>query len=101
MSYRLSIRSAAEADIAETAHWYDDRQPGLGEAFVGEVDRALARVLENPLAFPVIYRRSAVRRILTDRFPYRIFFSLWGKDTVVVHAVLHGRRHDRRWRDRL
>jgi toxin ParE1/3/4 len=59
MSYRLSIRSAAEADIAEAAHWYDDRQPGLGEVFVNEVDRALARVLENPLAFPVIYRRRA------------------------------------------
>ena len=101
MSYRLSICSAAEADIAEAAQWYDDRQPGLGEAFVDEVDRALARVLENPLAFPVLYRRRAVRRVLTDRFPYRILFSLLGDDTVVVHAVLHGRRHDRRYRDRL
>ena len=25
---------AAEADIAEAAQWYDDRQPGLGEAFI-------------------------------------------------------------------
>ena len=59
MSYRLSIRSAAEAGIAEAARWYDDRQPGLGEAFVDEVDRTLARALENPLAFPVIYRQRA------------------------------------------
>ena len=101
MSYRLSLRSAAEADIAEAARWYGARQPGLGEAFIDEVDRALVRVLENLFAFPVIYRRRAVRRILTDRFPYRIFFSLLGEYTVVVHAVLHGRRHDRRWRDRL
>ena len=101
MSYRLSLRSAAEADIAEAARWYGARQPGLGEAFIDEVARALARVLENPFAFPVSSRRRAVRRILTDRFSYRIFFSLLGEDTVVVHAVLHGRRQDRRWRDRL
>jgi hypothetical protein len=52
MSYRLSIRSAAEVDIAEAAQWYDDRQSRLGEAFIDEVDRALARVLKNPLGFP-------------------------------------------------
>ena len=54
MRYRLHIRLAAEADVAEAAQWYDQRQPGLGEKFLREVDRAITRVLENPLAFPVI-----------------------------------------------
>ena len=54
MSYRLKIRQAAEADVAEAAQWYNQRQPGLGEKFIREVDRAITRVLENPLAFPVI-----------------------------------------------
>jgi plasmid stabilization system protein ParE len=87
MSYRLKIRLAAEADMAEAAQWYNQRWPGLGEKFLREVDQAIARVLENPLAFPVIRRRHEVRRVLTQRFPYRIFFSLKG-DTIVVHAVL-------------
>jgi hypothetical protein len=39
-----------QADIADAAQWSDDRQPGLAEAFVDEVNRALARVLESPLA---------------------------------------------------
>ena len=39
MSYRLKIRLAAEADVAEAAQWYDQRQPGLGEKFVREVDQ--------------------------------------------------------------
>jgi len=56
--------------------------------------QAIARVLENPLAFLVILRRHEVRRVLTKRFPYRIFFTLKG-EVVVVHAVLHGRRDDR------
>ena len=49
---------------------------------------------------PVILRRHEVRRVLTERFPYRIFFSLKG-DAVVVHAVLYGHRDDRYWKDRL
>ena len=100
MSYRLKIRLAAEADVAEAAQWYNQRKPGLGEKFIREVDQAIARVLENPLAFPVILRRHEVRRVLTKRFLYRIFFSLKG-EVVVVHAVLHGHRDDRHWKDRL
>ena len=38
MSYRLRIRLAAEADVAEAAQWYNERQLGLGEKFVREVD---------------------------------------------------------------
>ena len=68
--------------------------------FIREVDQAIARILENPLASPVILLRHEVRRVLTKRFPYRIFFSLKG-EVVVVHAVLHGRRDDRHWKDRL
>jgi hypothetical protein len=75
MSYRLQIRLAAEADVAEAAQWYDQRQPGLGEKFVSEVDQAIARVLGNPLAFPVILRRHEVRRVLTKRFEASISVS--------------------------
>ena len=34
MNYRLQIRLAAEADVAEAAQWYNQRQPGLGEKFL-------------------------------------------------------------------
>jgi hypothetical protein len=60
MSYRLSM--AAEADVTETAQWYNERQAGLGEKFLREIDQAIVRILENPLAFPVILRRHEVRR---------------------------------------
>jgi toxin ParE1/3/4 len=93
-------QSLRSKPLAKAAQWYNQRQPGLGEKFIREVDRAIARVLENPLAFPVILRRHEVRRVLTKRFPYRIFFSLKG-EVVVVHVGLHGRRDDRHWKDRL
>jgi toxin ParE1/3/4 len=81
---------------AEAAQWYNERQLGLVEKFIREVDEAIVRILENPLAFPIILRRHEVRRVLTKRFPYRIFSSL-KDDAVVVHAVLHGHRDDRHW----
>jgi hypothetical protein len=34
MSYRLRIRLAAEADVAEAAQWYNERQLGFGEKFI-------------------------------------------------------------------
>jgi hypothetical protein len=67
MSYRLRIRLAAEADVAEAAQWYNERQLGLGEKFLREVDQAIVRILENPFAFPVILRRNEVRSGLTNR----------------------------------
>jgi hypothetical protein len=51
VSYRLRIR------LAEAAQWYNERQLGLGEKFIREVDEAIVRILENPLAFPIILRR--------------------------------------------
>jgi hypothetical protein len=40
-----------------------------------------------------------MRRVLTERFPYRVFFTIID-DTLHVHAVLHGAQHDRNWRGR-
>jgi hypothetical protein len=63
-----AVRLAVEADLPEAAEWYDQRQPGLGEKFVREVDQAITRVVENPLAFPVILKRHGVRRELTMQY---------------------------------
>ena len=43
--------------------------------FIREVDQAIARVIENPLAFPVILRRHEVRRVLTKRLLKRTLAS--------------------------
>jgi plasmid stabilization system protein ParE len=76
MSHRLKIRLEAEADIAAAAQWYDQREPVLGEEFLRAVDQAIARALENPLAFPIIRRRHEVRRVLTQTVPLSDFLLL-------------------------
>jgi toxin ParE1/3/4 len=100
MSRRLVVRAEAEADIADAALWYEARALGLGLEFVEEVGIAVRRATETPLMFTLLRFRPEVRRVLTRRFPYRIFFVV-RDDAVVVFAVMHAARHDRSWRARV
>lgn len=99
MTRRLIIRAQAETDMAEAALWYEAHTPGFGNTFLTEVAAAIQRVVENPLAHRRLRRRPEVHRVLTARFPYRIFYIL-RPDAIVVFRVLHGARHDREWRSR-
>lgn len=95
--YRVIVRSEAEVDITDAAVWYHNRQSGLGDEFLSAVESAIARTAENPFRFPCLRRKPEVRRVLTDRFPYRVFF-IRRDDAVIVFRVLHGARHDREWK---
>ena len=44
---------------------------------------------ETPERQPIYYRDF--RRVLTDRFPYKIFYRIEGQ-AVIVFRVLHGAR---------
>ena len=99
MNRRLIIRPEAEADLTDAALWYDVRDPALGLEFISEVHSAIARALKNPKSFTRLRQSPTVRRVLTRRFPYRVFFIV-RLDAIVVFAVLHAARHDRAWKQR-
>jgi toxin ParE1/3/4 len=84
---------AAENDIREAREWYDGRRPGLGVEFLISISDALARLEESPEQFPVYHQEF--RRLLIERFPYKVFFRIEG-DTVIVFRVLHGAQDHRR-----
>ena len=99
MNRQLIVRPEAEADITDAALWYDGREPGLGLELVSEVHSAISRALKNPDSLTRVRRNPMVRRVLTRRFPYRVFFIV-RPDAIVVFAVLHAARHDRVWKRR-
>lgn len=99
MNRRLIIRPEAEADLTDAALWYDSREPGLGVELVSEVNSAISRVLKSPESFRRVRRNPEVRRALTRRFPYRVFFIV-RPDAVIVFAIIHAVRHDRAWKYR-
>src|SRR5687767_9793685 len=98
MKHRVITRLRAEADVTDAAIWYESRHAGLGHAFLAAVDAAVTTAAKNPFRFPRLRQRPEVRRVLTDRFPYRVFFIRRQDGAIVVFRVLHGAQHDREWR---
>jgi plasmid stabilization system protein ParE len=99
MIRRVVVRPLAVEDIASAATWYEEQHSGLGLDLTDEVIRAIRRAQETPELFRIIRLRDGMRRVLTERFPYRIFFTIID-ETLHVHAVLHGAQHERHWRGR-
>jgi toxin ParE1/3/4 len=100
MSLRLIIRPEAEADIQEIVQWYEEKQSGLGWQFAEETGKSIERALSNPQAYRLMRRQPLVRRIVTHRFPYRIFYLL-REEALVVFAVIHGKRRQTNWIERI
>jgi len=94
---RLFIRKAARQDIAEAFRWYEDRSAGLGHEFTRAVRVALASVERAPQQYPVAV--DDIRQARLRRFPYVVYFVVLARGISVI-AVMHGRRHSRRWQSR-
>jgi toxin ParE1/3/4 len=86
---RVIIRPNAEADLREAWSWYESRRAGLGDELLDEVRRA-ARLLETESERRPLYYRD-FRRLLTRRFPYKLFYHIEG-DRVIVFRILHAKR---------
>ena len=93
MSWRVSLREPANADLREARDWYEARRVGLGDEFLLAIAEALRSLEESPERHPLYYR--GLRRLLLKRFPYKLFFRIDG-DQVIVFRVLHGARDHRR-----
>lgn len=99
MKKPLIVRPEAEGDMDDAYLWYEDRVPGLGSDFLLCVDAVIASIERNPQIYPVVHR-DIVRRALTRRFPYEIFF-VEGESKISVIAVFHARRNPQVWKDRV
>ena len=97
MSLELIIRPEAEADALEAFRWYNEQVPGLGQEFLGEIDRALESIQAYPEANGKLHREF--RRGLMRRFPYSIFYVTHA-EKIVVFGILHAARDPRVWRKR-
>ncbi len=97
MTLRIVIESPARADLASAVRWYKLIQAGLEADFRLCVRATLHRIARNPESCPVVGRR--LRRALTDRFPFAVFYLRDG-NSIRVFAVLHTRRSPRAWQSR-
>ena len=96
--YRIDAEPAVDSDVEAAFNWYEAEEPGLGTEFIDELRAAYDRIAEGPFRYQEL--RSGVRRALTRRFPYAIYFSVEG-EVIVVLAVLHARRDPAEWQRRI
>ena len=94
---RLFIRQQARADLVEAFRWYEARSVGLGREFLRAAREALVAVERDPAQFPVAI--DDIRKLRLRRFPYVVYYVVLPRHVSVI-AVMHGRRHPRRWQSR-
>jgi plasmid stabilization system protein ParE len=94
----VNIQPRAEAEAEEAAAWYEAEQPGLGFEFLLELDAAIERAAETPLAYAPVF--MGARRVLTRRFPFAVYF-ICEYDVVEIFAILHQRRATSQWQPRV
>lgn len=97
MSAALFLRSEAENDLHEAFIWYQKRRVGLGFEFLRTVRVVLAAIERSPDSF--VLAMGDIRKAPLPRFPYVAYFVVL-PDGISVIAVLHEKRHPRRWQAR-
>jgi plasmid stabilization system protein ParE len=92
VNWRVLILPNAEADLRDAQLWYNSQRSGLGEEFLNEIGRAVVFLGKKPERHPIYY--NGFRRLLTHRFPYKLFYRIQSNQ-VIVFRVLHAKRdHD-------
>ena len=94
MKGATSFHRLAESELNEAAQYYELERPGLGSAFLNEVERCLQSISEHPEAGPAIL--GQVRRRLLRRFPYGLLYTL-KTDGPRILAVMNLKRRPTYW----
>ena len=79
------------------AAYYAIRTPGIGEAFLDEIEQGLRRIQEFPRLWPVY--ESDYRRYLLQRFPYSLIYRI-DPEEIFILAVAHLHRQPGYWKNR-
>jgi plasmid stabilization system protein ParE len=95
---RFILEASAETDLLDAARYHDREQRGLGKKLLADFHKTIARVVEYPLASPVIYKN--VRKASLDDFRFDVLYIL-EEGVVAVFAVMHRRRNPDAWKERI
>jgi toxin ParE1/3/4 len=95
MKYRFVDEALAE--FIGAGRYYNKQVPGLGDAFVDEVEAGIGVILSGPTVWRVI--EDDVRRYLIHRFPYGIYYTI-EDEVILIWAVKHLHRDPDYWQER-
>jgi hypothetical protein len=92
----VNIQPAAEVEAGEAAAGYEAEQPGLGIEFLLELDAAMERAVENPLACVPVFLEA--RRVLWQSRVRRQRMTIACSERLVSYALCMRKGRASPWR---
>jgi plasmid stabilization system protein ParE len=97
MALKFQFRKRARVDLIEAADWYGQQNAEVGQNFVNDFNKTLAKIHANPETYRKVF--LDYRKIQLDKFPYYIIYRL-SKKVIYILAVYHNKRNDT-WKNRI
>jgi len=87
--------------LEETRYYLREAAPGVAERFTAIGETALARLVSDPVRWPVV-EAPEMRRCVLKRFPFVIYYR-WEscESRVTVFALMHCSRKPAHWLPRV
>ena len=95
---RYRFTSTSLKELTQAIVYYEQRENGLGTAFLDEVESTLDRILQHPKAWHQLTSRT--RRCRTHRFPFGLLYQI-RTDGILITSVMDLRRDPTNWKDLL
>lgn len=90
----VSFSPLADQELNDAAQYYKLESPGLGAAFLTEVQRCCDAIVEYPDSGHLVL--GSIRRRLVRRFPYAVLYTT-RPGVVRVLAVMNLKRRPAYW----
>ena len=94
----VEFHPEAAAEFAAASAYYEEEVPGLGDAFITELERVAELIKQHPFIGSPI--DEIFRRVVLVRFPFSAIYCLEEEKLLIV-AVAHQRRKPGYWRGRV
>lgn len=90
--YKVSYRPRATKELVEAVEYYNDKQDGLGERFLREVQSKLEIVKKQPDYYAI--KNNFSREVKIKDFPYQIIYRVDEQyKVVVIQSIFHIKRN--------
>jgi len=86
MIERVEFNPKARQEVADSFDWYDSRELGLGNEFLGALDDCIRLIRLHPEMSPIAFKNY--RKTLLTRFPFAVFYRV-SSSLLTIYAVFH------------
>ncbi len=95
---KLEFIHPADQELKDACFYYEEQVSGLGDRFINEFNNTIKIVLEHPLLWSKVGKRT--RRALIKRFPHLILY-IYENNTIYITCIAHQHRNPDYYIDKL